>query len=278
MTPTTVRPAPPPWSRQRLLTTVATVTALLVLAIAVAGYYSTRALFASDNPTHIASGTGGGHGQAVRDGIAAAPMLTVDTAAMYPATPSAQIPSRLTIPHPARLGPDGVPSGYPHTAAGAVAQLGAIGTVVFTTMSMSVVTSLYRDWAISGGIGAAAWPLTKDVTEFLSGAQATSTMPAGITMSAVPSGAMIKGVDGPDWVLACVLWQITETGADPVAVGYGYCERMQWVTNPTRPAGGRWEVAPGTPAAPAPNTWPGTAIAAQAGWKTWYTPSGGASR
>lgn len=266
-------PAPVPWSKQRLLITLALVATLLVAAVVTAGYYSLRILFGS-NPAAV-SVVATGHGRARRDAIAAAPMLAVDPDAMYPATPTAAIPPRFAIPAGTGSGADGVPSGYPHTPAGAVAQLGAIGTRVFSAMSMPLVTAIYRDWSLPGGYGPAAWPLTDDVQQFLSGAQATLTMPAGVTIAAVPSGAMVKGTDGRDWVLACVLWQISETGGQPVELGYGYCERMQWTTNTTDPTGtqgGRWEIAPGGPAAPAPNTWPGTAIAAQAGWTTWYQP------
>lgn len=268
-------PAPAPWSRQRLLTALAALTILLALAVGVAGYYSLRVIFDHGGAATAVAVTR--HGMARRDAIAAAPMLTVDPSAMYPATPTAQVAARLAIPASNGLGLDRVPFGFPHTPEGAVAQLGAIGSVVFSTMSMRVVTAIYRDWAIPGGVGASAWPLTEDVQQFLAGAQATSTMPAGITITAVPSGAMVKGTDGSDWVLACVLWQITATGGQPVALGYGYCERMQWVPAPNTGGGGRWEIAPGKPAAPAPNTWPGTAIAAQAGWRTWDTPTGAAA-
>lgn len=270
------QPTPTPWSRQRLLTMVAITATLLLLALTTAGYYSLRIL-TDQTSTHRAT-TVGGSGIGRRDAIAAAPMLSVDAAAMYPATPTAQVAAALSIPPARGVGPQGVPSGFPHTAAGAIAQLGALGTAVFSTMSMQVVTSIYRSWAMPGGAGASAWALTSDVEQFLSGAQATSTMPAGITITAIPSGAILKGTDGPDWVLACVLWQISETGGQPVSLGYGHCERMQWVPDPAVVAGGRWEIAPGTPPAPAPDTWPGTAIAEKAGWKTWQTPPAGGVR
>ena len=273
MSRTLASAAPPPWSHQRLIAALAVATALLAFAVAAAGYYSLRVIIDTANPP--ASTLKVSHGMARRDAIAAAPMLSVDANAMYPATPTAQIAPRFEIPPAQGVGPEGVPSGFPHTAAGAVAQLGAIGSVVFSTMSTPVVTSIYHDWAIPGGIGAGAWPLTDDVEQFLSGAQATTAMPAGVTITAVPSGALVKGTDGPDWVLACVLWQITETGGQPTSLGYGYCERMQWTPAPTTAGGGRWEIAPGEPAAPAPATWPGTAIAAHAGWKTWNGSAGG---
>ena len=268
--------APIPWSRQRLLTVLTAATALLAVAVATAGYYSLRVVFdTSRAPLPISKVS---HGTARRDAIAAAPMLSVDPNAMYPATPTAQVAPRFAIPAARGSGPEGVPTGFPHTAAGAVAQLGAIGSVVFSTMSMPVVTSIYRDWARPGGVGAAEWPLTDDVAQFLSGAQATTSMPAGVTITAVPSGALVKGTDGPDWVLACVLWQVSETGGQPVELGYGYCERMQWVPTQANAGGGRWEIAHGKPAAPAPATWPGTAIAAHAGWRTWDAPVGRGSR
>ena len=270
MSRTVTNTAPAPWSRQRLLTVLTSLIALLALAGGVAGYYSLRVILNHGSAATAVAVTS--HGMARRDAIAAAPMLAVDPDAMYPATPTAQVAPRFVVPAGRGLGPDAVPTGYPRTPAGAVAQLAAIGTAVFSTMSMPLVTSIYRDWATPGGVGAGAWPLTDDVQQFLAGAQATSTMPAGITITAIPSAAMVKGTDGPNWVLACVLWQITEAGGQPVALGYGYCERMQWVTAPSTAGRGRWEIAPGEPAAPAPNTWPGTAIAAQAGWQTWDAP------
>ena len=265
--------APAPWSRQRLLAALVTISLLAVSVLGVAGYYSLRV--ALDRGTSGAAVSTAEHGQARRNAIAAAPMLSVDPEAMYPATPTAAVAAGFAIPSSRAIGPDSVAGGFPHTPAGAVAQLGAIGSRVFSAMSMQIVTAIYRDWALPGGMGAAAWPLTDDVEQFLSGAQATSTMPAGVTITATPAGALVKGADGPDWVLACVLWQISETGGQPVEIGYGYCERMQWVPTPGAAAGGRWKIAPGKPAAPAPNTWPGTAVAAQAGWKTWDAPVGG---
>jgi hypothetical protein len=39
---------------------------------------------------------------------------------------------------------------------------------------------------------------------------------------------------------------------------------MQWHA-------GRWMVAPGTPPARAPSTWPGSDLSIKAGWRTWAT-------
>ena len=79
-----------------------------------------------------------------------------------------------------------------------------------------------------------------------------------------PAAALIKGNDGPDWTTVCVLLKVSATYRSEAQTGWGHCERMQWV-------GGRWMIAPGQPPAPAPATWPGSRLAAKAGWKTWQT-------
>ena len=96
-------------------------------------------------------------------------------------------------------------------------------------------------------------------------------MSAGATVSAIPAGAQVKGTDGPDWTVACVLFEVDATISSQSSIGYGTCERMQWNPDSGSEAGGRWMIAPGTPPMPAPNTWPGSALALKAGWLTWST-------
>ena len=36
----------------------------------------------------------------------------------------------------------------------------------------------------------------------------------------------MKGVDGPDWLVACVLLEVRATISAEARMGYGYCERM----------------------------------------------------
>jgi len=45
-------------------------------------------------------------------------------------------------------------------------------------------------------------------------------------------------------------------------IAFGHCERMQWQDT-------RWVIAAGAAPARAPSTWPGTDLAAEAGWRTW---------
>ena len=82
---------------------------------------------------------------------------------------------------------------------------------------------------------------------------------------ATPTAAQVKGTDGTDWVLACVLLDVQARIVTQARIAYGHCERMQWSTD----EGGRWLIAAGSPPAQAPSTWPETDLARQAGWLTW---------
>ena len=70
---------------------------------------------------------------------------------------------------------------------------------------------VYDDWAMPGGVGADEWQMTANVTSFLGAAGMGPTMAPGATVSAIPSGAQVKGTDGPDWTVACVLFEVDAT-------------------------------------------------------------------
>ena len=57
-----------------------------------------------------------------------------------------------------------------------------------------------------------------------------------------PAAIQIKGTDGPDWVVACVLLDVRAALKAEARMGYGTCERMQWT-------GDRWLIGPGAPPA-----------------------------
>ena len=70
-------------------------------------------------------------------------------------------------------------------------------------------------------------------------------------------------------MLACVLLDVKAQISTQARIAYGHCERMQW----TDQDGGRWVIGDGPAPARAPSTWPGTDLAAQAGWKTLTSPA-----
>ena len=111
--------------------------------------------------------------------------------------------------------------------------------------------------------------MTRNVQAFLAAAGLPTT--AGVhggVVTADPVAAQVKGVDGPDWVLACVLLDVQATLTAHARIGYGHCERLQWDA-----PSARWVIAPGAQPATAPSTWPGTQAALDAGWVT-LAPAG----
>lgn len=260
------------WRRTRLLTVVSAVAAVcvaLVVGLGFAVYYafssSSSAHSADARPKpvpspHPTSALGSAH----RNKVAAAPMLAVDQSAADPGTPAAVPAPAITIPAGPRTGPAGINTGFPHTPQGAVGQLAAIETAVLQNMNIATTNQIYDAWALPGGVGVAKWPLMQNVQAFLGSAQMGSQIDPTSAVVATPQGAQIKGTDGPDWTVACVLMQVRASISKDAQIGYGYCERMQW-----SPSNGRWMIAPGTPAAQAPSTWPGTEVSKKAGWLTW---------
>ena len=105
--------------------------------------------------------------------------------------------------------------------------------------------------------------MVANVQAFL-GATAAGGTSVGGTVVATPVAAQVKGSDGPDWTVACVLLHVRARIAAEAVTAYGHCERMTWL-----PQQERWVIAAGDPPARAPSTWPETDLARQAGWRTW---------
>lgn len=204
-------------------------------------------------------------GDAYRDQLAAQPMLQVPAAAASTPNVSNELAPTLLVPVADALGPAGVPTGFPHTPEGAIAQLAAIEVTVVEAMSIPVAHGVHETWRLPGGTTASEWAMTRNVQVFLTtlGDQGNAKDDS-VLVSATPAAGQVKGTDGPDWVLACVLLDVRAAVATTARIGYGHCERMAWHDE-------RWQIAPGTPPAKAPSTWPGSELALQAGWRTWQT-------
>jgi hypothetical protein len=256
------------WGRGRLLS--ALIGALLTVSLLVAGliFAITSALTEPTEQPEVAPGPVtqpvGPDRRAVpvdRDSIVRAPMLRVDPEAARPTAPAAVTGPTMEIPPPAGAGPAGVATGFARTPEGAVGQLGAIGTAVLQGMSVPYTNDVYTAWAMPGGVGIQRWPMTVNVQAFLEAARMGPEKDLAATVIAVPAAGQVKGVDGPDWAVACVLFDVRATITVEARMGYGYCEQMQWHE-------GRWMIAPGASPAPAPSTWPGSELSVRAGWRT----------
>lgn len=206
---------------------------------------------------------------AVRDRIAAEPMPSVDPQAAFTPDTAVLPAGGILVPTPSiEAGPAGVASGFPRTAEGAVGQLAAIEKTVLEAMSLSVVREVHSEWVQPGGPALADWELTRNVTAFLEAARQPGQAKDPATLVRVsPAAALVKGSDGADWVVVCVLLDVQAEIRTESRMGYGLCSRMTW-------AEGRWQVAPGEPPASAPQAWPGSTAAVDAGWLDWVEEVG----
>ena len=263
--------AAPAWERRRLLAVLA---AALVGAALLAGGLVYAVVSALNPPTAATTGPApivvpAGTGAQYRDSVAAKPMLTVPPEASRPGAVAAAPGPALAVPPATTAGPGGVPAGFPHTPAGAVGQLAAIDSTVLTGMNLAAADEVYRAWSLDIARDAAGgWVMTAAVRAFLSAAKVPELTP-GMSVVATPVAGQVKGSDGPDWVVACVLLRVEARIAATTQVAFGHCERMAWAGS------GTWLIEPSpTPVAPAPSTWPGTQVAIDAGWATWADPVG----
>lgn len=215
------------------------------------------------SPVVVDESTLAGGGPARREQIAGAGMLALqDPRAFREGQVATTVVEPLEISPAARIGPLDVPTGYPRTPEGAVAQLAAIDVAVIQGMSVPATHEIYRAWS-SGGADPARWVMTGNVTDFLTAAQQSGQQKeSGLVVTATPSAGQVKGVDGEDWVLACVLLELRASLVEEARAAYGHCEAMTWQED-------RWLIEATHPVATAPSTWPGTELAAQAGWRPW---------
>lgn len=267
---------PGPWSRERLLIMLGGAVlagVVLVAGVALAIWYAV-----ADHSAAVAQATEEATSNEelpIRDRIAAAPMARVDPDAAF--TPEANLSQTGTITVPLATeagGPDEdgdynaaetamVPTGFPQTPEGAVGQLAAIEQAVLESMSLDLTRDIHAAWVQPGGPSFEEWELTGNVEAFLtSGHQNGSEKDLTTLVFATPAAAMVKGVDGPGWTVACVLMDIQVAIKAESRMGYGWCQRMEWIDD-------RWQIAAGPVPAQAPSTWPGSIAAARAGWLTW---------
>jgi hypothetical protein len=257
------------WGRIRLLLILG--AAVLVLVVLVAGLVLAGTYAVTGAPQDGGRRSPQSIGEKLpaaptgQDAIAAAAMLQVAREAALPTAPAAVPGPTVRIPSSTGVGRAGIAAGFPRTPEGAVGQLAAIGAQVLQGMSIPYTNDVYHHWAMPGGVGVTEWPMTRNVQAFLSAARMGQETDRAVSVVAIPAAGQVKGVDGPDWAVVCVLFEVRATITVEAQIGYGYCERMQWHNR-------RWIIAPGVPPAPAPSTWPGSELSIRAGWRTWVEP------
>lgn len=259
-------PETAPWSRTRLLALLGGLVVAVVLTFVGGGLAIWQAA-AGVRPAAVATdepSVAPMDDRPSRDEIAAAAMASVDPQAAFHPDPAAMPGGSIVVPQPTVLyGPAGVPTGFPHTYEGAVGQWAVIVQTVLESMSLPRAREIHAAWVQPGGPAVEQWTLARNVTSFLTAArQGGDEKDLTTVVSATPAAGLVKGGDGPDWTVVCVLLDVQAWIKTESRMGYGLCSRMEWV-------GGRWQVAAGAEPAKAPSAWPGSNAAVAAGWLAW---------
>lgn len=203
--------------------------------------------------------------------LAGRPMLALPAEAAGP-QPLASNPAAGEMHLPVATGTiAGIPAGFPETPAGAVAALSALTTEGLRGADPQIYAHAYSALSAPGAPPPAQARLTSMLTSLRSSAGLPSTGAApNLVMSWQPEQAQIKGVlDNGRYVVACVLGQFTADYQGRLVVyGVGDCQALRWISgNATTGATGQWLVSPGPAAAVAPDAWPGSQDAVNAGYQ-----------
>jgi len=276
--------ATPEWSRQKLLAALSLLAVLAVAVLAGGGLWGWFLLHPQLHPAGAGPAATGAPGpvatvtagtdvgsareaavvQARRDAAAAAPMRAADPAAAQPAVLSVRDSGSIDLPASTGPGPVGIPTGFPHTPEGALAQLVAIDTDVLDTATLDHARQVIAGWAAPGGPSGQSWSAVKALAGFHSAAGLSGGPSPGLSMRATPMMGLVKATDGPDWAVVCVDFEVDATLARTARIAAADCQRMTWDEGT---GAGRWLIGPGAEPALAPSIWPGTDAAVDAGYR-----------
>jgi hypothetical protein len=285
MPPSTTKPSrAASWSRRKMLALLAgaaVVAVLLAVGLALAvlasvhpnrstGQASGAAAPAARSAAHTGpsgaatSATGVGSDPAtagVRDALADASMPQVDDAAAQPGPVSTRDPGpALALPAPTVLGPVDVPTGFPRTPLGAMAQLAEIDRAALQPGRLAAARAVITGWALPGGPTPASWSGVAALAGFLQAAGLSGGGSPQLGLVVSPQMGLIKGTAGAEFVVPCLDFEVDATLAHTARVAVADCQRMVWT-------GQRWMIGPGPEPAEAPSVWPDTDTAVQVGYR-----------
>jgi len=253
--------APEQWTPAKLwaLLVAAIIT---VLALVAGGVWSLVSVFNDGGSDHTSPASPAvADGGTPEDQLAAQALPTAPDSAAQPAPATTEVGRSIVVPLSTRQGAAYVPSGFPHSAEGAMAQMIAIDTAALEGGSVPRAQQVIAAWAAPGGPTPASWSGVSAVAQLVSGQTDIE-----VRVSA-PMG-VIKGTVGDDYVVPCVDFVLTTTvngpgGPRTIRTAAADCQRMTW-------EGHRWVVAAGAEPAVPPSIWPGTQAALDAGY-AWLT-------
>ncbi len=272
------------WSRTKLRALLAATSAVVMLLVTglvlvvidaigtptsntLATGSSTRGS-AQDDGSDVVGQATGGHGNGntagevtARDQLADQPMTAVSESASHPAPVSLTDPGRAIVLPPATgTGPAGVPTGYPHTPEGALAQLAAIDQTALNSGSLAGVRAVIAGWARPGGPTTSSWSGVAAMARLLTAAGLSGGGSTQLSIIATPLMGLIKGTVGTDYVIPCIDLELDITLTSTARGAVADCQRMVWQA-------GRWWIGPGPEPALAPSVWPDSDLAVKAGYR-----------
>ncbi len=261
------------WSRRRLLALLALAaltSSLLVVGLVLAVLH---ALDPTGQATSVGSSTEGSKqapeieptGPATeaeaRDALAAEPMPAVPESASRPAPVSNRDPGPpIVLPRATGTGPAGVPTGFPHTPEGAMAQLAAIDQTALQSGSLSGARAVIAAWALPGGPTTTSWSGVEAMRTLLTATGLSGGGSPQLAVVLTPLMGQIKGSVGPDFVVPCVDFELDVTLQQTARGAIADCQRMVWHLD-------RWMIGPGDDPALPPSVWPGTDLAISVGYR-----------
>ncbi len=261
------------WSRRKLLALLAvaalTVVLLvvgLVLAVLPVLDPTGRRIGAGSTiegagQTREAEPTGAATEAEARDALAAEPMPAVPESASRPAPVSNRDPGPpIVLPRATVTGPAGVPTGFPHTPEGAMAQLAAIDQTALQSGSLSGARDVITAWALPGGPTTTTWSGVEAMRTLLNATGLSGGGSPQLAVVLTPLMGQIKGSVGPDFVVPCVDFELEVTLQQTARGATADCQRMVW-------HGDRWMIGPGDEPALPPSVWPGTDLAIDVGYR-----------
>jgi hypothetical protein len=195
-----------------------------------------------------------------QDALAAMAMPTTDPDDALPGPVSRQAAGVIELPRTTAVGPADVPTGFPRTPEGALAQLAAIDVTAMQSGSMDGVRRVIAEWAAPGGPTPETWSGAAGMASLLSAAGLSGAGSPQLAVVVRPAMGLIKGSVGPQFVVVCLNLEFTVTVERTSRIAIADCQRMAWV-------GDRWVIGAGPEPAQAPSIWPGTERAIAAGWR-----------
>lgn len=261
-----------PWSRRKMLTLLASagvaVAVLAAGAVLAVGNAVRPAAGPSDSaPADDAVGSASASTAeptdrvSLQDSLAARPMPVVPESASRPGPLSDRDPGQpILLPPATSIGPAGVPTGFPHTPEGALAQLAAIDQIALQSGSLADARAVISAWAMPGGPTTTSWSGVLAVGRLLDAAGLSGGGSTQFAVVLTPLMGLIKGSIGSDFIVPCVDFELDVTLQRTARGAVADCQRMVWQTD-------RWLIGPGAEPATPPSVWPGTDTASSVGYR-----------